>query len=156
RARRGAADQRDRRRAPRLSHRHGRAVFRPGMEAPAQPLPPGEPAGDRRAPAGLRRAAARRGQSADRRPGAVEITMFRLVGVLVLGFSTLPHGPGGGQTAAAPDPAGYQRKSYRSPTPAPLKGATVLTTQEAEAAWKTGAAFVDVIPRPPRPANLPV
>lgn len=55
-----------------------------------------------------------------------------------------------------PEPEGYRTKDYRSPVPETLAGARVLTTAEAEAIWraKTGA-FVDVLPRPPRPANLP-
>jgi PQQ-dependent catabolism-associated CXXCW motif protein len=44
---------------------------------------------------------------------------------------------------------------YRGPTPATLAGARVLTTAEAAALWKAGAAFVDVLPHAPRPANLP-
>jgi len=54
------------------------------------------------------------------------------------------------------EPDGYRRENYRAPTPATLKGGRVLTTAEAEALWKAGdAIFVDVMPRPPRPANLP-
>jgi PQQ-dependent catabolism-associated CXXCW motif protein len=50
---------------------------------------------------------------------------------------------------------GYRTEDYRAPTPATLKGARVLTTTEAEAIWraKTGA-FVDVLPRPPKPKDL--
>ena len=41
---------------------------------------------------------------------------------------------------------------YRAPTPATLRGARVLTTDEAHALWeKRQAAFVDVLPQPPRP-----
>jgi len=51
---------------------------------------------------------------------------------------------------------GYRTGEYRAPTPATLKGARVVTTTEAEALWKAGSAvFVDVMPRAPRPANLP-
>ena len=47
-------------------------------------------------------------------------------------------------------------ENYRTPTPATLRGARVVTTDEAEAIWKNGnAVFVDVLPRPPRPPNLP-
>jgi PQQ-dependent catabolism-associated CXXCW motif protein len=59
----------------------------------------------------------------------------------------------GGQTP--PEPAGYRMSDYRGPTPATLAGARVLTTAEAAALWKAGAAFVDVLPHAPRPANLP-
>jgi PQQ-dependent catabolism-associated CXXCW motif protein len=54
------------------------------------------------------------------------------------------------------EPEDYRTQDYRAPTPATLKGARVVTTVEAEALWKAGGAiFVDVMPRPPRPANLP-
>ena len=46
-------------------------------------------------------------------------------------------------------------EEYRAPTPATLKGARVLTTDEARDIWQKGAAaFVDVLPQAPRPANL--
>ena len=54
-----------------------------------------------------------------------------------------------------PEPDGYRMEDYRSPTPATLAGARVVTTVEAETLWKAGAAFVDVLPHVPRPANLP-
>lgn len=58
--------------------------------------------------------------------------------------------------APPPEPAGYRRDAYRAPTPATLTGARVLATGEAEAVWRAGAAaFIDVLPRPPRPAGLP-
>jgi PQQ-dependent catabolism-associated CXXCW motif protein len=54
------------------------------------------------------------------------------------------------------EPATYRTDDYRAPTPATLAGARVVTTQEAAAIWQVGgAAFVDVLPRAPRPANLP-
>jgi PQQ-dependent catabolism-associated CXXCW motif protein len=54
------------------------------------------------------------------------------------------------------EPEGYRTENYRAPTPATLNGARVLTTDEVAALWKAGdAIFVDVMPRPPRPANLP-
>jgi PQQ-dependent catabolism-associated CXXCW motif protein len=57
---------------------------------------------------------------------------------------------------AVPEPPGYRMQDYRSPTPATLAGARVINTDEAEELWKEGAAFVDVLPHAPRPANLPV
>lgn len=54
-----------------------------------------------------------------------------------------------------PEPSGYRMQDYRAPTPATLAGARVVTTTEADKLWKAGAAFVDVLPRVPRPANLP-
>lgn len=64
----------------------------------------------------------------------------------------------GGAFAAEPvaEPEGYRTDAYRAPTPATLRGARVLATAEAEAIWRRHeAAFVDVLPHAPRPANLP-
>ncbi len=56
---------------------------------------------------------------------------------------------------APPEPDSYRVEEYRAPTPATLKGARVLTTAEAQEIWRRGgAAFVDVLPQAPRPANL--
>jgi PQQ-dependent catabolism-associated CXXCW motif protein len=57
---------------------------------------------------------------------------------------------------SVPEPGGYRTENYRAPVPATLSGARVLTTAEAEAIWRarTGV-FVDVLPRPPKPPNLP-
>ena len=55
-----------------------------------------------------------------------------------------------------PEPAGYRTENYRAPTPATLAGARVLSTAAAESLWRDGTAvFIDVLPRAPRPANLP-
>jgi PQQ-dependent catabolism-associated CXXCW motif protein len=55
-----------------------------------------------------------------------------------------------------PEPEGYRNDNYRSAVPATLAGARVLTTEQAEAIWRSKAgAFVDVLPRPPKPPNLP-
>jgi PQQ-dependent catabolism-associated CXXCW motif protein len=60
------------------------------------------------------------------------------------------------QELAVPEPDTYRTENYRAPTPTTLRGAQVVTTAQAEALWSTKAAvFVDVLPRPPRPANLP-
>lgn len=57
---------------------------------------------------------------------------------------------------APPEPSGYRQNDYRSPTPATLQGATVVSGAEAMALWKAGAArFIDVMPRPRKPDNLP-
>ncbi|MBB5045594.1 PQQ-dependent catabolism-associated CXXCW motif protein [Rhodopseudomonas rhenobacensis] len=58
--------------------------------------------------------------------------------------------------AAPPEPSGYRMEEYRAPVPATLQGARVLSTAEAQALWRAGeAAFIDAMPRPPKPANLP-
>jgi PQQ-dependent catabolism-associated CXXCW motif protein len=57
---------------------------------------------------------------------------------------------------SVPEPETYRSADYRAPTPATLKGARVLTTAEAEAIWRDKrGAFIDVMPHPPKPANLP-
>src|ERR1700755_2222495 len=54
------------------------------------------------------------------------------------------------------EPEGYRTEDYRSPVPETLAGARVITTTEAESIWRarTGV-FIDVLPRAPRPGNLP-
>jgi PQQ-dependent catabolism-associated CXXCW motif protein len=54
-----------------------------------------------------------------------------------------------------PEPDGYRMDNYRTPVPATLAGGRVVTTAQAAELWKAGAAFVDVFPHIPRPANLP-
>jgi PQQ-dependent catabolism-associated CXXCW motif protein len=54
------------------------------------------------------------------------------------------------------EPDDYRTDAYLASTPETLKGARVVTTDEAHALWAAGtAAFVDVLPRPPRPHDLP-
>jgi PQQ-dependent catabolism-associated CXXCW motif protein len=58
--------------------------------------------------------------------------------------------------AAPAEPGTYKQQGYRSPTPATLSGARVLTSAEAEALWRSGeAAFIDVLPQASRPVGLP-
>ena len=55
-----------------------------------------------------------------------------------------------------PEPDGYRTDNYRAPVPAALAGVRVLTTAEAETIWREGTgAFIDVLPRAPKPQNLP-
>jgi PQQ-dependent catabolism-associated CXXCW motif protein len=61
-----------------------------------------------------------------------------------------------GVCAQAPEPEGYRLDDYRSPTPATVPGGVVIDTQEAYKLWQAGAAvWIDVLPAPRRPANLP-
>lgn len=87
------------------------------------------------------------------------MTAFRAAAVLILGLSALACRDVRSEDArglVVPEPSGYRTHDYRTPTPATLKGARVLTTDEAEALWRDKAAiFVDVLPRAPRPPNLP-
>src|SRR5436305_15321228 len=60
------------------------------------------------------------------------------------------------RAAELSEPEGYRLEDYRAPTPATLHGARVIGTDEAERIWRGRlASFVDVLPRPPRPRNLP-
>jgi PQQ-dependent catabolism-associated CXXCW motif protein len=76
--------------------------------------------------------------------------------VLALLAAALAGLPARGDELSPPEPADYRLDDYQSPTPDTLRGARVVTTAEAEALWKRGGAvFVDVLLRPPKPANLP-
>jgi PQQ-dependent catabolism-associated CXXCW motif protein len=58
--------------------------------------------------------------------------------------------------ATPPEPTGYHMDDYRSPTPATLQGAMVLSTDEARTHWENhDAVFIDVLPQVPRPIGLP-
>ncbi len=87
-------------------------------------------------------------------------TQLLLVGMLLL----VPTAPAAQEAAATQgatrqtveEPAAYREDEYRAPVPATLAGATVVSTAEAHALWESGgAAFIDVLPRPPKPAKLP-
>ena len=78
------------------------------------------------------------------------------LGVLALGLLVLGVPSARGGDTVVPEPEGYRMGDYRAPTPPRLAGARVATTAEAEALWSSATAvFVDVMPRPPRPAGLP-
>lgn len=54
------------------------------------------------------------------------------------------------------EPEGYRLENYHAPTPATLKGATVIDTARAFDIWNNkGAVFVDTVAHPTRPADLP-
>ncbi|MGC2781313.1 MAG: PQQ-dependent catabolism-associated CXXCW motif protein [Bradyrhizobium sp.] len=54
------------------------------------------------------------------------------------------------------EPDSYRTENYRAPVPTTLAGARVLSTQDTEAIWRAkSAVFIDVLPRPPKPKNLP-
>jgi PQQ-dependent catabolism-associated CXXCW motif protein len=75
--------------------------------------------------------------------------------VLVLGLWLIAFAVSAWSQNAIPEPTGYRMQDYRGPTPMSLAGARVVATWEVEELWKVGAAFVDVLPHPPRPTNLP-
>lgn len=54
------------------------------------------------------------------------------------------------------EPDDYKMEHYRGPVPMSLDGATVVGSESAHALWKTDrVAFIDVLPRAPKPKNLP-
>lgn len=58
--------------------------------------------------------------------------------------------------AQPPEPEGYRMDDYRAPTPATVAGGVVLHTDAAHQLWESGAAvWIDVLPAPRRPENLP-
>ena len=59
-------------------------------------------------------------------------------------------------TAPVPEPDGYRQDNYRSPVPASLAGATVVTADQLHRLMETRPIIViDVLPQPPRPDKLP-
>ncbi|MEM1300041.1 MAG: PQQ-dependent catabolism-associated CXXCW motif protein [Pseudomonadota bacterium] len=70
--------------------------------------------------------------------------------VLIAGALGLP------ALAEEAEPQGYRMDHYRAPVPGTLAGATVVSDAEAHRLWEEGkTAFVDVMPRAPKPAGLP-
>ena len=75
--------------------------------------------------------------------------MIRAMAVLLM-FSA----PAMAQTV--PEPSDYRMDHYRAPVPDAITGGTTIGPEEAHQLWTDGAAaFVDVLPQPPKPANLP-
>jgi PQQ-dependent catabolism-associated CXXCW motif protein len=77
--------------------------------------------------------------------GGISRVFFLILFILGLGHAT--------QAAGVPEPAGYRMQDYRAPVPDTLQGARVIDTKAAEALWRAKKAiFIDVLPRPPKPA----
>jgi hypothetical protein len=64
----------------------------------------------------------------------------RAVGVIVLGALVLASGTAPGENLLTVEPESYRSENYRSPTPATLRGARVITTPEAQNLWIEGSA----------------
>lgn len=79
--------------------------------------------------------------------------------LFALGLALSALGPGAGSAFAevVDEPDGYRMNDYRSPVPATLKGAKVVTDAAAAKALSGDkrVVFIDVYPRPPKPSNLP-
>lgn len=55
-----------------------------------------------------------------------------------------------------PEPSDYRMDHYRAPVPDQITGGTVIGPEEAYGLWlDQSVAFIDVLPQPPKPANLP-
>ena len=74
------------------------------------------------------------------------------IGLLVLGLSlAVP------AFAEVPEPTEYRQDNYKADVPATLKGATVVDARQLHDLMAQEAVVViDVLPQPPRPAELPV
>ena len=77
----------------------------------------------------------------------------RVVSGLVIGLVLAGNHPAGAQP---PEPDGYRMNNYRTPTPKTVAGGIVLDTEAAHELWESGTAvWIDVLPAPRRPTNLP-
>ncbi|TQV83107.1 PQQ-dependent catabolism-associated CXXCW motif protein [Denitrobaculum tricleocarpae] len=62
---------------------------------------------------------------------------------------------GSARAQAVAEPEGYRMKAFRAPVPESLTGARTVQTKEAMDLHGAGeVVFIDVLPRPPRPARL--
>jgi PQQ-dependent catabolism-associated CXXCW motif protein len=95
-------------------------------------------------------------------PAAVHRALFALLAfsLNVIGLAVLPSKavavePAGAEGEVA-EPSDYRIDNYRAPVPKTLKGARVISAEEAEPLWRNKTAiFIDVFPRAPKPENLP-
>ena len=73
------------------------------------------------------------------------------VGLLILGLAiAIP------AAAEVPEPSDYRQDNFRADVPATLKGATVVDARQLHDMMARDAVVViDVLPQPPRPADLP-
>jgi PQQ-dependent catabolism-associated CXXCW motif protein len=64
--------------------------------------------------------------------------------------------PGVALAQAVAEPEGFRGAPYAAPVPEGLTGATTVRLEEAHRLWEEGeVAFIDVLPRDPKPADLP-
>ena len=76
------------------------------------------------------------------------------IGWLVFGLTLLGNPVADAQAPAEPD--SYRMDDYRAPVPATVAGSVVLDTAAAHELWESGdAVWIDVLPAPRRPENLP-
>jgi PQQ-dependent catabolism-associated CXXCW motif protein len=73
------------------------------------------------------------------------------IGFLILGLSLAAPA-----AAEVPEPGDYRQDNFRADVPATLKGATVIGAQQLhDLMAKDPVVVIDVLPQPPRPADLP-
>jgi PQQ-dependent catabolism-associated CXXCW motif protein len=90
------------------------------------------------------------------RKSAALLIVLSAAGLLIMGlFCAFTGARAASDRVPVPEPETYRLQDYRAPTPPTLDARPGLTTAEAEALWKSkDAAFIDVLPHVPRPANL--
>jgi PQQ-dependent catabolism-associated CXXCW motif protein len=77
-----------------------------------------------------------------------------ILAAICLALSILISAPA--RSAGVDEPTDYKHDDYRSPVPETLAGGTVVSTDQAHEIWERGATiFIDVLPLPPKPDNLP-
>ena len=54
-----------------------------------------------------------------------------------------------------PEPDDYRMTHFRAPVPETVLGQPGIDADAAHQMWNDGAVFIDVLPRPPKPQNLP-
>jgi len=60
------------------------------------------------------------------------------------------------KAAAVDEPASYRMSHFHAPTPATIRGGTVVSNDQAMRLWKLKQTiFIDVLPRADKPKNLP-
>ena len=76
--------------------------------------------------------------------------------MMLFGLTLAAAIPSSAQELPPAEPEGYRLDNYHARTPATLKGATVIDTEQAFEIWtKKEAVFVDTLSRPSRPTELP-
>lgn len=76
--------------------------------------------------------------------------------VAALAFAALAFAASTVWPQSVPEPDSYRMDEYRAPVPATINGGTVIGAEEAHTLWLEGrAGFIDVLPRAPKPDNLP-
>src|ERR1700743_3608807 len=135
-----------------LSYRHGGAACGPGMETHAQQADRGKPGRDQQAPDQLQHPDPRRDQRTDHCRDAVQAAMSRAA--ICFTLTAIIFAAAEVRAAEVADRESYRLEDYRAPTPATLRGAKAIGTEEAEKIWRSrDASFVDVLAGRPRPRN---